>query len=337
MKTRSAVIFTLASAFSAFTYRAFRREMKRAEKRILSGSKVVNTSRGPIEYASVGDGFPLLIIHGAGGGFDQLRGFESDTHLSELGFRLIFVSRFGYLRTPVPPDASTKAQVDAYAALLDALGIQQVGIIAVSAGAPSGLQFAARYPDRCVALVLLVPAAFVPGLPVTAPDAPPLMEFFRNTLLKSDFAFWLAAKLARGTMTRNILGTPPGVAEHASASERRRLDGVLMDILPVSKRRAGLLNDVEVVTHLEPAKLAQIKVPTLVVSAEDDLYGTFRSARYLGEQIPGARLVIYPQGGHMWVGHHAELKTELTEFLRPFSISERPPAVRLAEATTNDG
>jgi 2-hydroxy-6-oxonona-2,4-dienedioate hydrolase len=324
MKTRTSVSLTVAlagAASAAFTYRAFRREMERAEKRISSGSRVVNTSRGPIEYASMGDGFPLLIIHGAGGGFDQLRGFEANDRLSELGFRLIFVSRFGYLGTPVPADASTKAQADAYAALFDTLGIERAGVVAVSAGAPSGLQFATTYPDRCAALALLVPAAYVPGSPVAAPNGP-LLDYFRNTLLKSDFAFWLAAKVARGTMIENILGTPLAVAHHASASERRRLHKVLMDILPVSKRRAGLLNDARVVTHLEPANLEQIKVPTLLVSAEDCLYGTFRSARYLAGQNPGARLVIYPDGGHLWVGHDAEVQKELTEFLRPLAATE---------------
>ena len=322
MKTKAAVSLTVvagSAVSAALTYRAFRREMERAETRISSGSKVITTSRGQIEYASTGDGFPLLIIHGAGGGFDQLRGFESDTRLRSLGFRPIFVSRFGYLRTPLPADASTEAQVDAYAALLDTLGIEQAGVVAISAGAPSGLRFAAKYPDKCAALALLVPAAYVPGSRTTAPDAPPLMELFRRTLLKSDFAFWLATKVARGAMIENILGTPFDVAERASATERRRLHDVLMDILPVSKRWAGLLNDVKVVTHLEPANLPQIKVPTLLVSAEDCLYGTFRSARYLAEQIPGARLVMYPDGGHLWVGHDAETQTVLTEFLQPLA------------------
>ena len=124
MTAKSAISVALGLvgvASAAFTYRAFRSEMDRADKRVSTGSRIMSTSRGPIEYTFVGDGFPLLIIHGAGGGFDQLRGFESDGHLSELGFRLIFVSRFGYLRSLLPTDASTRAQADAYAALLDIL------------------------------------------------------------------------------------------------------------------------------------------------------------------------------------------------------------------------
>ncbi len=318
VKSAVSVLFGLVGVGAAvLTYRAFRRELDRAERRVSTKSRILNTSHGPIEFSSVGNGFPLLIIHGAGGGFDQLRGLESDAHLSELGFRLIFVSRFGYLRTPLPTDASTRAQADVYAALLDTLGITQVGVIAVSAGAPSGLQFCASYPEKCAAVVLLVPAAFVPGQSATAPNAPPRAELFLNTLLKSDFAFWLAAKVARRSMIESILATPIEVAERASAAERERLDHVLMDILPVSRRRAGLLNDAAVVKQLEPADLSRIKVPTLLVSAEDDLYGTFRSARHLAKEIPGARLVLYPDGGHLWVGHEVEFERELQAFLRP--------------------
>lgn len=320
VKNAVSVIAGLVGAVSGvLTYRAFRREMDRAEQRVSRFSKIVNTSRGPIEVSSVGNGFPLLVIHGAGGGFDQLRGFDSDAQLSRLGFRLIFVSRFGYLRTPLPTDASTAAQADLYAALLDRLGINRAGVIAVSAGAPSGLKFCVRYPEKCAALALLVPAAFVPGQPATAPSAPPGTAFFLDTLLKSDFAFWFATKTARKSMIENILATPIEVAGRASAAERQRLDDVLMDILPVSRRRAGLMNDAVVVRQLEPADLSGVRVPTLVVSAEDDLYGTFRSARYLAKQIPGARLVIYPDGGHLWIGHEDELQKELQAFLRPLS------------------
>ncbi len=44
-------------------------------------------------------------------------------------FHVIAMSRFGYLRTPLPLDASASAQADAYACLLDALNIRQAAII----------------------------------------------------------------------------------------------------------------------------------------------------------------------------------------------------------------
>ncbi|HEY3645425.1 MAG TPA: alpha/beta hydrolase, partial [Gammaproteobacteria bacterium] len=73
----------------------YRHDLAAARERIGSGSQVVETRCGPIEYAVRGEGPPLLVVHGAGGGFDQ--GLMIAAPLS--GYRVIAVSRFGYLRT----------------------------------------------------------------------------------------------------------------------------------------------------------------------------------------------------------------------------------------------
>ena len=111
-----------------------------------SGSKIAQTSCGPIEYAVAGDGPPVLVVHGAGGGFDQ--GLEFGAPLAEQSFRVIAMSRFGYLGTPLPEDASPTAQADAHACLLASLGLDRVAVIGGSAGAPSSVQFALRHPDK---------------------------------------------------------------------------------------------------------------------------------------------------------------------------------------------
>ena len=105
------------------------------------GSQVVETDCGPIEYAVVGEGYPVLVVHGDMGGFDQ---GLMQTHLIDAGFRAISVSRFGYLRTPMPAEVSVTRQADAHACLLDALGIQQAAVFAFSAGATLSIRFAAR-------------------------------------------------------------------------------------------------------------------------------------------------------------------------------------------------
>ena len=63
---------------------------------------------------------PLLAVHGSGCGHDQGIAFASP--LARQGIRVIAMSRFGYLRTPTPADASVAAQADAHVCLLDALG-----------------------------------------------------------------------------------------------------------------------------------------------------------------------------------------------------------------------
>ncbi len=145
---------------------------------------------------------------------------------------------------------------------------------------------------------------------------PPGTEFLFDTALQSDFLFWAAPRLARQTVIRAILATPPAVVENASAHERARVAQVLDHILPVSPRRLGLLNDAAVTSTLTRYELEQIAVPTLILSMAHDLFGTFDGARYSAEHIPRARFIGYPSGGHLWVGHQKEVISEIVAFLK---------------------
>jgi len=62
----AAEIAALAAGW--LTYAAYRRDIRAARARVASGV-VAQTLSG--EYASVGSGSPVLVVHGAGGGFDQ--------------------------------------------------------------------------------------------------------------------------------------------------------------------------------------------------------------------------------------------------------------------------
>jgi len=300
---------------TGLAYTGYHRDITHARERVATGSQVVQTPCGPIEYAVAGDGKPVLVVHGAGGGYDQ--GMDFAKQLVDGGFRVIVMSRFGYLRTPLPSDPSAAAQADAHACLLDALGIRHAAIIGASAGAPSSMQFALRHPERTTALVLLVPAAYVPrpagGAPMQTPAG---TAFLFDTALKSDFLFWVAIKLARQTLVRAILATPPAVLETASADEQERVAQTLEHVLPISPRRRGLVNDAAVVASLPRYELERIGVPTLVMSTADDLFGTFDTARYTAEHIPRARFVGYSSGGHLWVGHQKEVVSKIIAFLK---------------------
>jgi 2-hydroxy-6-oxonona-2,4-dienedioate hydrolase len=311
----SILVGLLVVGLLGLAYTSYERDIRQARQRVSTGSQMVQTPCGPIEYALAGDGRPVLVVHGAGGGYDQ--GLEFGEPLVNSGFRIIAVSRFGYLRTPLPTDASASAQADAHACLLDALKIRRVAVVGASAGAPSSMQFALRHPDRCSAMVLLVPAAYVPR-PGSAPpmQTPAGTEFLFDTALKSDFLFWAATRLARSTVTRAILATPPAVVENASADEQARVGRVLEHILPVSPRRLGLLNDAAVTSSLERYELERIAIPVLVISMADDLFGTFDGARYTAEHLPRARFIGYSSGGHLWVGHQKEVMPEIANFVK---------------------
>jgi pimeloyl-ACP methyl ester carboxylesterase len=294
---------------------AYERDLRVARERIATGSVIAQTGCGPIEYASIGSGPALLFVHGAGGGFDQ--GLGAAARLAKGGLRVVLMSRFGYLRTPLPADASAAAQADAHACLLDALAIERAAIVGASAGAASAMQFALRHPGRCSALVLLVPAAYV-ARPGHEPSlkTPRGTRLLFDTALRSDFLFWAIIRLAPETVMRSILATAPEVVHRASAEEQARVAETMEGILPVSPRRLGLLNDAAVTSTLGRYELERLSAPTLAISAADDLYGTYETARYSAEHIPGARFIGYPTGGHLWVGHHDEVLAAIAGFVR---------------------
>lgn len=305
----------LVAGLFAPAYSRYQRDIRKARQRVSAGSRMAETPCGPIEYAAAGEGSPVLAVHGAGGGYDQ--GMDIAAPLADGGFRVIAMSRFGYLRTPLPADASAAAQADAHACLLDALNIRRAVVIGVSAGGPSAMQFALRHPERTAALVLLVAAAYAPQ-PGGAPSmrTPGGVEFLFDTALRSDFLFWALVRLAPRITIQTILGTPPEVVERASAEERARLAEVMEHILPVSPRRLGLLNDAAITSSLPRYELEKISAPTLIMSVADDLYGTFDGARYSAEHIPRAHFVGYPSGGHLSVGHQKETAAEIASFLK---------------------
>ena len=93
-------------------YARYRRDIRSAREHLQSGgSQVIETGCGPVEYATFGEGHPVLVVHGIFGGYDQglviARGNVGER------FRSIAPSRFGYLRSPLPEDASPAGQADA--------------------------------------------------------------------------------------------------------------------------------------------------------------------------------------------------------------------------------
>jgi 2-hydroxy-6-oxonona-2,4-dienedioate hydrolase len=311
-RTALAITSALLAGFGVFVYSEYSRDIRAARARISSGSEVLNTPCGPIEYAEAGTGPAVLVIHGAGGGFDQ--GLEVAQPLLAAGFRVIAMSRFGYLRTPMPAVVSPEAQADAHTCLLDALNIQRVVAIGGSAGAPSAMQFCLRHSERCSALVLLFPMAFAPDRAQAKPSA--LFSFVIKATLHSDFPFWAATKMVRNTLIKTVLGTPVQDFRAASRDEQERALAVMRHVLPVSQREKGIWKDATTSPVLPRFALERINVPTLLISAQDDLYGTYPSARYTAAHIPGARFVGYAKGGHLLLGHWKEASSEVVAFLR---------------------
>ena len=293
----------------------FARDLAAATARVAQGSTVLSTRCGPIEVQQAGAGTPLLMVHGSGGGHDQ--GMDWARSFTQDGLRVIAMSRFGYLRTPRPADASPEAQADAHACLLDALGIGRAAVVGLSAGAASALQLAVRHPGRVSALVLVVPIAWKPGS--VADSAPPLSDWEDEWLLRllgSDFFYWTALRVAPDQVFRHVLATPPEVIHGAAAQERARVRTMAERVLPLSMRALGLRDDTRLGKGLGPAALETLRVPTLAISARDDGFGTYAGAAYTASRLSGSRFIGYEQGGHLLVGHEQAVHDAIVEWLK---------------------
>ena len=312
------VILGVLIVATAGIYAIFAQDIARARARLAGRSKTIETSFGTLEYAEMGTGEPLLVVHGASGGFDQ--SLDMTGAMAARGYRLIAPSRFGYLRSALPAKVSTAMQADAYAQLLDRLGVDKVGIAGISAGAWSCIQFAVRHPQRCRALVLLVPADYLP--PGTSIHGGALA----SVMFHSDFAAWAAMKLVPvmpGALTQAILGTDAAVLRAADPGEKARVQQILDHLLPVSRRYGGMQFDIQTAATREPYPIEKITCPVLTISAEDDGFGTAGRAKFIAGTVSDGRAIIFPTGGHALAGHYADALREAASFLQS-AVDGRP-------------
>jgi pimeloyl-ACP methyl ester carboxylesterase len=268
-------------------YRRYQRDMSRAYRRVSSGGQVIETACGPMQYTEFGDGAPMLMVHGAGGGYDQGAYFA---RLIGGNYRWIAPSRFGFPGTPAPADADSALQADAYACLLDALGIQRVGVVGVSMGGPSALLFARRHPQRTQALVMISAASHA-----IAPR-PALLATLFNIFL-NDFVFWSLVRASPAGLLA-ALGVPLPVQQQLSAREVARLHTFLESIVPMGARRKGQLLE-QRMSEIDAQQLQHIQAPALILHARDDTLVPFAHGAFSARRIPGAELIPMEKGGHL--------------------------------------
>ena len=293
----------MAAGWAATTYREDRQAYL---ARLRSGSRVIRTQAGTIEYALRGQGPPMMVVHGGGGGYDQALVIAQ-----KLGrdFQVIAPSRFGFLRSPFQEDNSPAAQADLFAALLDHLKLDKIAILGESAGGPSSIQFALRYPDRCAALLLV--SAINQPLPATFNQMVEQMRWLASYV--PDFAQWLLHKMVGPAAAALLLRGLKLTAD----SDREFLDAILQAGFPISERLAGTLNDFDHFKHPSPAPLEEIRVPTLVVHGTGDALVPYAQGRAAAERIPQAEFISIPGGSHIWMATHAEQHIpQMLDFLR---------------------
>lgn len=313
------ILAILVVLTTVFLYLPFRRDIQAAYQRLEAIERqTIQTACGSIEAAIRGQGEPVLISHGIAGGFDQGLGL-AEAHLSE-GMQAIAVSRFGYLGTPLPENASPAAQADAYICLLDALNLDKVTVLANSAGGTSAIQMALRHPDRVKALVLVSSAAPSTAVKMIALPPEPVIQ----AVFGSDFLMWLITTKFQAMMHATV-GVPEGYS--LSGADQVLVSDLIRSILPIQPRQAGFVFDMftsnlDMDRNPQAYPLEELHVPTLIIAAVDDPLAKYENARAMGERIPNAQFSTFPSGGHLLLGSGDAARVEVARFLEALALSQ---------------
>ena len=298
-----------AAVGAAVVARRYQRDMDAARTRLAEvDRRVVSTRWGSVEYAEEGVGEPVLVLHGIFGGCDN--GLLSARDLCD-GRRILAVSRFGYLGSSLPANATSADQADALAEFLDALEVGPLDVIGISAGATSALQLALRHPERVKHLVVLV--GNVPGSP-TAVVQPAVAK-----VLDRQLPVWVLKTFFPRLMAR-LSGVPPTFS--MTDADARFVAEFLESMFPITPRRPGVLFDAFVSNaDVHNCELEAITVPTLVVHTRDDVLASHDASKEAAARIPGARFVSLESGGHLMLGQDKVVHDELADFFADRTVS----------------
>ncbi len=291
-------------AFFLIAFIDFRQDLSAARRRLAGiPTKVYPSRYGDIEYLLAGNGPTVLVSHGVTGGIDQGM-FLGQFVSSGEGYRFLYVSRFGYLKSSLPKGASARLQAAAYKDLLDHLGIDRVFAFGNSGGGPSTIWLAIDYPERIKGLILLSSAAPTSGPP---PAIPPRIIF------RHDFLYWAVAKAAPDQLMGILL--PKEIRSTLTDEEKKDLiKNVFLASLPVSVRTEGIIFDNEVSTpSVKDIPFEQIEVPTLILQAVDDPRER-EGGREMARRIAGSDYVGL-SGGHFLLRQEQRARAEIVAFI----------------------
>jgi pimeloyl-ACP methyl ester carboxylesterase len=184
--------------------------------------------------------------------------------------------------------------------------------MAMSGGVPPALKLAEMFPKRVDRMVLLSAAPFTPFSPDVQDR--PIPTWAYAALLGNDAVYWALTKVARGLL-REAFDARDDLMTDLPGSEIAFVDRLVDGFLPASARLAGAQNEGAAVDPAADYRLESIRAPVLIVHARDDGLNPFAVSEELSRQIPGARHVALDRGGHLLLGHHADLREQVRLFL----------------------
>ena len=256
-------------------------------------AKTISLSYGDMSYVDKGNGEVILSVHGIFGGYDQA--FDTCKDFAS-GYRILAPSRFGYLGSDMLGSGTPAEQAIAYAELLDRLGIDEVYLLATSAGGSIAIRFALDYPERTKGLIL-----YCSAMPPAVKPAKYAEYAGPPAFLCNDYAMFLMNPLFE-----------PAMGMDAST---------IYSMLPVGERKAGVILDASI-TNPDMARnydsyiIEDLQVPTLILHAKDDKLVSYADVEKAWDRFPNSTLVSFETGGHLMVGHEEEVKDAVMAFVK---------------------
>ncbi|MGH2406952.1 MAG: alpha/beta fold hydrolase [Candidatus Limnocylindrales bacterium] len=261
---------------------------------------LLDVSGATLSWASTGRGPALLLIHA---GIADQGMWDGDVPALAADHRVVTYDCRGFGRSAsADVEFSNRADI---AALLDHLGIERASVVGISRGGQIALDFTLEYPERVTALVLV--AAGLGGMQVDVrPD--------EQALFDQGEAMWLA-KDWEGAADLDVRIWVDGIGQApdrvASAVREKVRD------MALATYRAEYPEGQPIVLAPPAAgRLAEVRVPTLVVHGDLDVSSTTPVAEALEQGIVGARRVSIAGVAHMVnMEHPAEFQRLVLDFL----------------------
>lgn len=284
---------------------------------------LLSLPEGRIFYEVVGQGDPIVVIHGGPGldhaylrpGLDVLTGVGS----------LVYYDQRGTGRSTMAVD-STTISWDAFVRDIDELrqilGYDRITVLGHSFGALLALDYARRHPDRTRALILMNPVE--PGGRWRSATTARLAA--ARTSADSAAMAELAVSPAFQARDPATMSRYYRLAFKATVRDTSRLDGVDLDLARSTARYgpdvARLLG-----TSLGAvdwwAELGAVQMPVLVVHGRSDA-APLTMAEELAEAFPQGRLAVLETGHFPYVEDAGGLVAAVTTFLAAVEAREEP-------------
>ena len=259
-------------------------------------TRVIDTSRGKVEFRDVGQGEPILFFHGGQG---NARNATFDRVFDFTNTRLIVPSRPGYGATDLEGNETAQGTAQLIAELLDHLDVGPAVAIGVSLGGRPAIEFAAQFPEKTRALVL--------ESAITGPWLSPADKNYRRSKIlygpRYERYVWTATRMAfrmfpdkaAKSFVNNISTLAiDGVDSEDVAQLRERINSL--------RSCSGLSADLD--HTLEDDVLERVRCPTLLQASRNDAMIELSHVERAKRLISQASLKLYDNkfGHFMWVG-----------------------------------